>query len=120
MKDLSIVRIDKEKSFLEERVDMNEVELWGAMAMLCNALNSNPYSDEVFTLSEIDGDTYYANKYLEVNGDGYITHDSDGKMICISSLFIKKGNMLFGIAFECDEDRLESKEDEPSFIVRID
>ena len=118
MKNLSIERLD-EGNLQEDRVDMNEVQLWGAMLMLTKALNDNPYSDEHFTIEEVDGDTYYANRYLEVAGNGYLTNDSDGKLIRLSSVFVRKsGNILFGVAEEVDEATLEGTDE--SFIIRID
>ena len=110
MKDLRIVRIEKED--LVQR-DMSELEIWGAMLQIRDAVN---ICQDIDTLSieDVDNDTFYCNKQLEVV-DGYLCTDSDGNLIRLHCVFcIKNSEILFGYASDYTD------EEEDLFLVRID
>lgn len=111
MKDLKITRIELEE--VKQR-DMSELEIWGAMLMIKEAVNSTGDICDM-SIEDVDRDTFYCNKQLEIC-DGYICTDSDGNLITLHCVFcIENREMLFGYACEYDD---ENEED--MFLVRID
>lgn len=112
MKDLSITRIELDNVVQRE---MSELEIWGAMLMIRDAVNGGQV-DSNLSIEDVDHDTFYCNKQLEIV-DGFLCTDSDlGNLIELHCVFCIEGSeLLFGYACEYD-----NEEEQDLFLVRID
>lgn len=115
MKNLEITRIEIEDF---KKRDMSEIELFGAMLMIRNVINESQDMDFRLSVDDVDNDTFYTNKQLQIN-DGYLCTDDEGNLIKLHCVFCREGNqnILFGYASDYD---FTEREEEDLFLVRID
>lgn len=102
------------------RREMGELELLGAVAVLYHLLdeyNKNEHGESYTKLDDVDSDTYYVNKRLEITGDGYVLRDDDGKLIFLDHVYMIEGNTsdLYGKA--CDYDDYDPDSDDNEFFT---